>query len=257
MVRGFYTAASGVVTQEKRLNVYANNITNVSTAGFKKDNLVAGTFGEHIAVRLNAYGSTNGTNLGPGVFMQTSAGEYTDHTQGAFMDTARPLDLAIQGNGYFIINNGEETALTRDGQFSLDAEGYLVLPGFGRVQGDGGDILIGTSDFMVDSSGDIYLLPVEEGEDYELIAAIDIAVPTGEMKKNNDGLFTAEQYVLADVAEDNDAKIYQGRVERSNVDAGEEMARIIESQRSFQSCSQIVKMYDELAEQMNTRLGRV
>lgn len=259
MVRGYYVAGSGLVSQQKKLNVYADNIANVSTAGFKKDNLVSGTFGEHMAVRMNKYQGKQTVDIGPGVHMQTIVDEYTDHSQGGFIDTMRPMDMAIQGDGYFIIADDEGNEyLTRDGQFSLDEDGFLVLPGYGRVQGDGGDIEIGTSDFLVNRAGEIYLMPAEEDEEPELIARVSIAVPddVAAMKKAQNGLFVTEDYEI--LGEELTAtQILQNKVERSNVGLAEEMTRMMDAQRTFQSCSQILKMYDELSDQMNTRVARV
>lgn len=258
MVRGYYTAASGIVSQEKRLNAIANNISNVSTAGYKRGDVVMGTFGEHIAVRMNAYQRRPTVEIGRGVFMQTVTDEYTNYSQGGFEDTYRPMDLAIMGSGFFVVADAEGNEyLTRDGQFSLDDEGCLVLPGYGRVQGDGGDIEIGTSEFEVGVDGSVYVIPVEADEEPELIGRITVALPEDydAMYKAANGMFVSDDYVLA--GEDTGGfAIRQGRVERSNVNIAEEMSIMIQSQRSLQSSSQIVKMYDNLTEQMNTRVAR-
>jgi flagellar basal-body rod protein FlgG len=258
MIRGYYTAASGIVTQEKKLNTYANNIANVSTAGYKKDNLVEGTFGEHMAVRMNAYQNRATVDIGRGVYMQTVVDEYTDHIQGAFTETGRPMDFAIQGDGFFVVADEEGNEyLTRDGQFSLDDEGYLVLPGYGRVQGDAGDIEIGTSEFQVDRNGVVSTFD-EDGESTEIdrlsIALVD---DYDAMQKAANGMFVSDDYGLMGEEGNIGTAVFQGRVEASNVGMVEEMSRMLSTQRSLQSCSQIVKMYDELSDQMNTRISRI
>lgn len=258
MLRGYYTAASGMVTQEKKLNNIGQNITNASSAGYKKNNIVEGTFGEHIAVRMNAYMNRGTVDIGKGVYMQTAADEYTDYTQGGLTFTERPMDMAIMGNGFFVVADAEGNEyLTRDGQFSLDAEGYLVLPGFGRVQGDGGDIYIGISEFSVDRTGMIYLTP--PGEEPVEVSRLSIAIPGDydAMSKAANGMFITEDYDLLPETGSPDTAVIQGRLESSNVNMAEEMARMIASQRTFQSCSQIVKMYDELSDQINSRISRI
>lgn len=259
MLRGYYTAASGMVTQEKKLNTYANNITNASTVGYKKDNMISGVFGEHLAVRMNAYQNVPTHPIGEGVYMQVIDEKYTDYMQGAFEDTARPMDIAIAGEGYFVIgqDDGGEY-LTRDGQFSLDEEGFLVLPGYGRVLGENGEIGIGTSNFSVDNEGNIYVTPfdAEPDDEPELLDRLLIVAPSDyeTFDKADDKLFTTDDYEQISFA---DTRIFQGRLERSNVNIAEEMTRVISSQRALQSCSQIVKMYDEMAEKIHTQISKI
>jgi flagellar basal-body rod protein FlgG len=283
MLRGYYTAASGLVTQEKRLNMYASNIANASTGGYKKDNMISGTFGEHLAVRMNAYQNTPHHPIGPGVYMQIIDEKYTDYTQGAFDFTNRPMDVAIKGDGFFVIAKEDGEYLTRDGQFSLDDEGYLILPGFGRVMGENGELEIGTSGFSVDEDGNVFVLPYgsEEDEEPELLDRLLIVVPEegAQFDKARDSLYIASAYVQVDgtqpqwyvengvvglmtdadgnTVESGETSILFGTVERSNINMAEEMTRVIASQRSLQSNSQILKMYDEMAQQITSQISRV
>lgn len=260
MIRGFYTAASGIISQEKKLNTYANNIANASTAGYKKDDLVAGTFGEHIAIRMNAY-KRQGVHheLGGGVFMQVIDEKYTDYTQGAFQETQRPFDFALQGDGYFVVEDGEgNQLLTRDGQFGLDEDGNLILPGFGRVQGEGGDITLDSSDFYVSPDGTIYMYPEDQGDEGEEVDRLMVVIPTdyATMEKTPAGLFTTDSTAEVDM-ETGATVVRQGVIERSNVDMSQEMTRIIASQRGLQSAGQLVRMYDEMNAKANDQLGRL
>lgn len=264
MIRGYYTAASGLWTQEKKLNTVANNIANVSTVGYKGDNLVMGTFGEHLTIRMNAYQQTTHHPVNNGVYMQIVDEKYIDYEQGGFESTTRPMDMAIKGDGFFVVNtNAGEQLLTRDGQFSLDEEGYLVLPGFGRVQGQGGDILIGTADFVVDQFGGIFTYD-EEGVRQD-IDRLQLAIPNDydNLDKVYNSMYTTDDFFLFDP--DGAPEDYEGdlpvimhyTLERSNVNMSDEMTRMIASQRQLQSCSQIVKMYDEMAEEIATRVSRM
>lgn len=258
MLRGYYTAASGIVTQEKKLNTYSNNIANVSTVGYKKDSMISGDFGEHLAVRMNAYQSGTTHEIGNGVFMQVIDEKYTDYTQGAFENTQRPMDMCIAGEGFFSIQKDDGEYLTRDGQFSLDDAGYLTLPGFGRVLGQNGEIEIGSSTFSVDRQGNVYVLPFDaaEGDEPDMIDTLKIVVPDdmNALDKAQDGLYWAESSTQVDFS---NTQVLQGTLERSNVNMSEEMTRVISSQRALQTCSQIVKMYDDLAERITTQISRV
>lgn len=256
MLRGFYTAASGVWTQEKRLNNVANNIANVSTVGYKQDDIVLGTFGEHMALRMNAYQNTSYRNIGPSVYMQVVDEKYTDHAQGGFEATTRPMDMSIMGEGFFVVVNGAgEEFLSRDGQFSLDDQGFLILPGFGRVQGENGDIEIGVSDFTVDTQGNVYIKD-EDGVE-EQINKLIIGIPDdyATLAKVNNSLYTSGGYTVAEGV--TQPMIRQFQLERSNVDMSDEMSEMLASQRALQSCSQLVKMYDEMSDQANTRITRI
>ncbi len=258
MLRGYYTAASGILTQEKKLNTFANNITNASTTGYKKDSLIAGVFGEHMSVRMDSYQNASTHDVGPSVYMQIIDEKFTDYTQGTFETTQRPMDMAVQGEGYFVIGKDDGEYLTRDGQFSLDGEGYLVLPGFGRVLGENGELHIGTSNFSVDKQGNIYAKAFDAApeDEPELIDKLRIVNPEDfkAFDKSSDKLFKAENYTNVS---GKDTQILQGNLERSNVNMAEEMTRVIASQRALQSCSQIVKMYDDMADKITTQVSRV
>jgi len=258
MLRGFYTAASGMLSQEKRLNTIANNISNVSTVGFKREDLALGTFGEHVAVRMNAYNAAPTNNIGSGVWMQVSDERFTRFEQGGFDPTGRGLDMAIRGDGFFVIGTPEGDRLTRDGQFSLDADGYLELPGFGRVQGVNGDInLFGRSDFVVARNGDIFL-PGAGGE-LGLVDRLAIALPgdPSALERDPSKLWYAPGgfELMGEVPES--TMIMQHHLERSNVDMTDEMTRMMASQRSLQSASQLVRMFDEMSEQGVQRISRM
>ena len=263
MVRGFYTAAAGMITQEKRLNVHSNNIANVSTAGFKKDALIQGTFGEHMATRMDLYRGDEAPEIGSSLFMTTTVDEFSDFTQGALEFTENPYNTAIIGAGYFVVRDAQgNQSLTRNGQLALDDEGYLVLPNYGRIQGENGDIQLGNHRFTITADGMIYLQgdmldPTAEADEIDRILVV---APLGEIddfKKSGTEMFTAAAgYQQIDPLDVN-TSLRQGALERSNVNVADEMSMIIATQRSLQTCSQLVKMYDELAETANSRISRV
>ncbi|MCL2056396.1 MAG: flagellar hook-basal body protein [Oscillospiraceae bacterium] len=258
MVRGFYNAGSGMVTQEKRLNMISNNLANVTTAGYKKDGVTMSTFGEHIAVRMNAYQRERTDQIGRGVFMQTTDIDYTNYSQGGFEMTGRPMDFAIAGEGFFIVRDYNDVDyFTRDGQFSLDEEGYLVHPGFGRVQGVDGDIIIGTSEFKLGENGEIYIIDWDNDELVYLTQLL-IAQPDDydALHKAPNGMFIPQEYTLGGIG-DSSFTTLQGHVERSNVNMAMEMTEMIAAQRSLQSASQILKMYDNMTEQSYSRISRI
>jgi flagellar basal body rod protein FlgG len=208
---------------------------------------------------MNMYQGVRPQEIGPGVFMNTIVDEYTNFSQGPIEFTDSPYNLAVRGNGYFVVQTADGGfGLTRNGQFSLDDAGYLVLANYGRIQGESGDIQLGNHRFTVMQDGMILL----EDEDGELDEAdrLLIVIPLGDendFKKGENELFVAAAGFAQIDPDSPDTAIMQGALERSNVNIADEMAMIIASQRTLQANSQIVKMYDELAESANQRISRV
>ncbi|MCL2164990.1 MAG: flagellar hook-basal body complex protein [Oscillospiraceae bacterium] len=143
MVRGLYEAASGVLAQLKSFSVTANNIANVGTSGFKAVGVVGSSFAEHYVARIGDGNIFPSRNIGKGSFFTVNISEYTDFTQGSIENTGRELDMAINGNGYFRVHSDSMgDVLTRNGQFDVDSEMQLILPGVGVVLDDGGSPII-------------------------------------------------------------------------------------------------------------------
>jgi len=137
MLRSLYSGVSGLQNHQTRMDVVGNNVANVNTIGFKKGRV---NFQDLISQGIKgssrpneAKGGVNPQQVGLGVSV---ASVDTIHTQGSFQSTGIKTDLAIQGNGFFILKNGEKQLYTRAGAFSIDQEGILVNPANGmRVQG--------------------------------------------------------------------------------------------------------------------------
>ncbi|MDE5775480.1 MAG: flagellar hook-basal body complex protein, partial [Treponemataceae bacterium] len=137
MMRSLWSGVSGMQNHQTKMDVVGNNIANVNTNGFKKGRA---DFQDMISQQLSGaaaptteVGGVNPKEVGLGV--QTAA-IHTIFTQGNLQSTGVSTDVAIQGNGFFVLQNGEKTYFTRNGAFSLDKDGTLVNPANGyRVQG--------------------------------------------------------------------------------------------------------------------------
>lgn len=137
MMRSLYSGVSGMQNHQTRLDVIGNNVANVNTTGFKRGRV---NFQDMISQQLsgaasptNEIGGVNPKEVGLGVM---TASIDTIFTQGNLQSTGVSTDVAIQGNGFFVLKNGEESFYTRAGSFGLDSEGSLVNPANGmRVQG--------------------------------------------------------------------------------------------------------------------------
>lgn len=287
MLRGIYTAASGMLTAQRDINVRSNNLANLSTAGFKTDKLVASTFAEALAIRqqirttgekIDLLGmeqisqfDEEGEPIDPSRMMLsrgvTALEIMTDFTQGTLQLTERALDFAIGGNGFFVIqsSNGEfdeednpqgtygGVYYTRNGQFQIDAEGYIINGVGDYVLDDtGSEIWVGTDNFQVTEFGDIFI-------ENEYIARLGIYNPDNPhllIKKGEDIFSILNEDFEPEELEFTGA-IRQNYIERPNTDVAAEMAGLITASRSFQSMSQILKAIDATLGRSISDVGRV
>lgn len=157
MLRSLYSGVSGLRNHQTRLDVIGNNIANVNTTGFKSSRVIfKDLFSQTLRAATSSYGDRGGSNpiqVGLGV---TLASIDTNHGDGSIQYTGNETDLAIEGSGFFIVRDGSTHMYTRAGNFDLDEEGYLVIPGSGlRVQGLAGGVDGKLNDIRV-STGETY-----------------------------------------------------------------------------------------------------
>ncbi len=236
MLQGFYSAASGMLMQQRHLNVVANNLANAQTAGFKTNRLVSTTFEQTLLMRIED-GNTGAIGAGsPARIVEEVADIWT---AGGISETGRPFDVAISGYGFFNIEGQDdgETYLTRNGQFDLDDEGFLILRDRGRVLGDdGAPIQVGISDILINETG-----AITNAITGEAIGQLAITAPTAdaEVEQARNGMYTATAVeVIADPG------VVQGGYERSNVNLTDELTAMITAQRNFSSASQALQFID-------------
>ena len=245
MASGFFTAASGMLMQQRTLNVIANNMANANTPGFKSERVVSTTFQQALLARQQGY---NRTVIGIGDAAKVVEDVPTQFDESFVKATDMPFDLAILGEGFFTVKDADgKQYLTRNGQFDIDEDGYLILPGVGRVQGSRGDLKIEGADFTVNSEGAVYNTKGRLIGNLQIIAAS----PEAELEKFPNGLFQVagaegELGETAGFSEVESVKIGQGLLEASNTNYNREVALLMETQRTFQSCSKALMMIDEI-----------
>jgi flagellar hook protein FlgE len=258
----------------KDLEVIGNNIANVNTTGYKaSSSTFADSFSNTLrgsAPSTSASSNQSSTQVGTGVNLEKISSNFT---QGALTTTGMGTDLAVSGNGFFVVKNPADgsTFATRAGDFRIDDKGYLVTSQGYRVQGKAGsttpaDILLGTpptgtqlQSFSIDASGNV----VEFYSDGSSATTNQILLknfkdPTALMKAG-DNLFTG--FAAAGVMNTStlDAtkdvpgtlglgKIQSGQLELSNVDLTDQFAKLITTQRSFQASSHIITVSDQVLE---------
>lgn len=249
MSRGFYALTSGMLTQQRKIDISSNNITNMNTAGYKKEQAVTTNFGNLLLNKYKQDGiNDESTPISNVSIIRAMEENNTIHSQGVLEETGVTTDFAIVGSGFFSVDNNGNTIYTRDGSFNVDNEGYLVLEGIGRVQGEFGDIYIGTDKFDTNDGGSI----IVDGEEVDKIALYDF-VDYNNLSKSENGMFTSVD--IPDLVEY--PRILNKTIERSNVNVTEEMTGIISSQRALQTASQALKIYDLVQEKAVSEIGRV
>ncbi len=250
MMKGFYNLTSGMASQQNRLNVGANNRTNISTAGFKAEHYTDRTFDEVMVSRIGNIDKSHYQT------METYQSHilapdhlYTDFIQGSLEETNLPLDFAIQGEGFFAIQTVDGVAYTRAGSFTLDNEGYLCLSELGRVlDREGNPIQLPTDKLDVDAQGNLST----QGGEYLATLGVFMFPDNGELERTPYGLFTGEGAQLND-----QVVIHHKWVERSNVNMIKEMVNMMTTQRALQSAAQLSKIYDQVINRAVNDIGRL
>ena len=192
----------------------------------------------------------NTEEIGPYAYILAPDQQYTDFTQGSLEETELPLDFAIEGDGFFAIEWDGEVAYTRAGSFNLDEEGYLVLPGQGRVLDENRQpIQLPTDNIYVDEDGGIYTMA---NRNYLATLGIFAFQDNGALERNDHGLFTGGQPQAGE-----NYVIHHKWVERSNTNMVHEMVSMMSAQRALQSAAQMSKIYDQVITKDTTELGRM
>lgn len=239
MLRGYYTAANGIINEQRILNVITNNLANAKTAGYKADEAIPITFAEELLLINNRHSQT-GT-----IRYRTIDYTYTDTQQGTFENTGSRLDIALVGNIYFNIEERRtgENLLSRNGQFTINGEGFLTLGTTGYVLDENGErIQLGTANFQVDRFGE---LTVDDGRVFQL--GLSFVPPESDIEKVDDNLMRPyEDTPIGNIPDGMVYQVKQGWFERSNVDLAAETIAAMDAQHVFTACSSALKIANSI-----------
>jgi flagellar basal-body rod protein FlgF len=239
MLRGLYTAATGMMVQREKMNVLTNNIVNASTTGFKKDGLLSRNFAEVLIERTqDPYVIHVGREVGPYSFGTHVDEIYTDFSEGSFKATSKQTDLAIAGDGFFAVETPDGERYTRDGQFFVSQTGELVTADGYYVLGRNGRLHVGSGDFSVDGQGNVLV----DGEARDSLRIVQFEETDG-LRKQGDNLYSVFAGEAPAIA--SDCKVMQGYLESSNVDIATEMVDMITVYRTYEANQKILTMTDE------------
>lgn len=266
MVKGLYTAHTGMIQEQRRLDVLSNNLANADTNGYKKEGTTSQTFADELAIKIkdtSAYALPR--KLG-GISLGVHVGEtYTDYSQGNFKVTDNETDVAINGDGFFGIaytdkQGNTSVKYTRDGAFTVNTQGYLVtkdgdyvLNRAGAINGDpaeGNRIRLDpNAHIVINEFGQIYQndqqvaeLGVVDFEDYNYL------------QKYGENLY---DMVDGGVRVASEAKVDQGCIEGANVNIVSEMVDMITISRAYQAGQKVINAIDETLDKAVNNVGSV
>lgn len=247
MIRGIYTAASGMLAEMDKQEVISNNLANVDTTGFKANKSSFYEFPKLLMQMVsggkNAIGSLG---LGAGLY-----GVYTDFAEGQIKQTGNPLDLAIAGNGFFSINTAAGVAYTRDGSFTIDNLGRIVTKSGNLVlDANGGAITVGAGGkIVVNEDGTVRV----DGRTAGRLGIYSFGNLGTTMRKVGDNLFVAG----AAPAAAGGFRVKSGCLEGSNVNPIKEMVEMITVMRAFETNQRVIQSQDETLDRAVNTVGRI
>lgn len=275
MFRGFYSVASGMIAQQRKTEMLTNNMANANTPGFKAEQSSIRSFPEMLMSNTKStyipseHGfSLNGRSaVGPistGVYLQETLPSFI---QGQLLETQLPTDVAlingrlpideetgISSAVFFTLENESGTELyTKNGNFALDAAGFLVNPsGFYVLDSGGERIQLQNDDFEVTNNGMIL-----ENNDVVATLGISFAERPDTLMKVENGLFATEDGENLEAAAGASYSMQQGFLEGSNVDPAKTMTDMLTAYRAFEANQKVLQAYDRSMEKTVNEVGRV
>ncbi len=236
VIYGLYQSAAGMLVNQYRQDVIANNLANVDTAGYKRD---VATFSERLVEASTRSGATRNPLLDDmtgGVWVNRTA---TDWSTGAADVTGNGLDAMIDGKGFFAVDAADGVRYTRDGQFSLDAQGRLVTvnEGLPVLDEQGSPIYVpdDARDVRLTSDGRV----LADNQSIANLKVVEFDDPAT-FRKIGKGLVEADSEPRT-ISQPN---LRPGAVERSNVEPMGELVTMIEASRAYQLNAQMISMQD-------------
>jgi len=257
MVKGLYTANWGMINEQKRVDILANNMANAATTGYKKEGSTSMAFHDVLAYKIKDTSEPGMVKRLGAMNMGVKIGEvYTDYTQGAIHETGNTFDMALSGKGFFAVEftnkSGEtSTKYTRDGHFTLNVNGELVNKNGDFLLDKGGNHikLDPLQEFSVDRLGNVYL-----GDTLQTTIQVADFANYDYLEKYGENYLTP-----LEGAEEVDptSQVISGYLEDSNVQVVQEMVDLINFTRAYETNQKMIQAVDSTLETAVTRVGQV
>ena len=266
MFRGLYTATSGMMSQNRHQQVLTNNLSNANTPGFKKDDSAIRSFPEQLIKAMNTNQPAPIGTLSTGVYLQEAIPSFL---QGPLQETGHSTDFALvddnlpetpdgqRGNLLFAVENEDgDMRYTRNGQFTVDAQGFLATSFGQRVLGENlQPVQVGDSGFTVQENGQITRQDGTDAGNLWIGATTD---PAQLIKEGHHLLnWAGPEADVPALAADGGNYVKQGFIEQSNVDLTRTMTDMMMAYRGFESNQKVIQAYDRSMEKAVNEIGRV
>jgi len=258
MVRGLYTAYTGMVNEMNRLDILSNNLANVTTAGYKGESVASQSFNKMMTIKIRDVSEAFHQRPVGRMSLGVKIGEvYTDYKQGSVRETGNTYDLALSGEGFFalrVVNrNGEESIkYTRDGNFKITSDGMVIDAYGNNLQSEAGDLQVpeNAAEVRILSNGAVYAdgvlvdtIQIVDFEDYDYL------------DKYGDNMYQTKEGAVE--KDEVTGSILQGYIEQSNVNSVREMVEMISVTRAYEAGQKMIQTTDTMLEQAVNSVGKV
>jgi len=236
-----YVGLSRQMTLQHELDVLANNVANVDTAGFKVESLTVQDDPRSLPAQDSGPRMVN---------FVLDTGVVRDFGQGALKATAGPLNLAIDGEGFFRVSTAAGERYTRDGRLAMDAQGRIVTASGDPVQGDGGDITLDPTkgEPKIAQDGTV-------SQNGQIVARISLVGFANLSALSKDGAGYYRNVSNLQPQTSTTARVRQGMLEASNVEPITQMTRLIEVTRAYENISRMIENTSSLSSKSIDKLG--
>lgn len=257
MLRSLYTAYTGMLNEQRRMDIMTNNLANSTTAGFKMESTASQSFDKVLGIKIRDVSEAFNDRAIGSMSLGVKVGEvFTDYSQGAIRETAGKYDLALSGNGFFAIRHvnsrGEETTkYTRDGNFRITKDGYVTDSYGNRLRTENGVLRVpmDSEDITISRDGTVSV----NGQSIDKIKIVDFE-NYDYIEKFGDNLY---QTVDGATEKEADAIVLQGYIEQSNVNSVREMVNLITITRAYEAGQKMIQSSDKIMENAVNSVGKV
>ncbi len=257
MRESMYSALFGAMSNEHRLDAIANNLANVNTTGYKKDNHAF-----HDTFQRFAHDHVTDTRqhlqdkeIWPRAYVQARprlSGQYCDMSQGSIQVTGNPLDVALVGDGFFKVRSPQGDFLTRSGSFTLASDGRLLTEqGFEVLGGDSPVTLPRDNNLTIDATGAIFA----DGNQVGTLDLTSVSDPKA-LEKVGQNLYQIKRGSQATEQPPVGLTVQQGYLEKANVEIVGELVNMMEAQRAFEIYQKIMTTTDTMESLVINKVGQ-
>jgi len=243
-MESLYPVLSGALAQEKNLEIVTNNLANINSNGFKKDFAI---FTALDPLGQDQPGSDGGKEPLPAYGYLDGVG--SDFTQGPMRQTGSPLDVAVDGENFFVVQTPGGLKYTKNGSFTLNGDGQIINQSGFPVMGSSGAITLPAGKINIDYEGRVSV----DGVEIDTLQVVQFA-DVKNLKKVEGTLFDSGGQTAAPSI---DKRVQQGFIEGSNVNPVEEMVAMIQVMRLYEASQKVIQSTDEMATKASNDLGKV